>query len=264
MPVRATSPAGAPCWADLQTSDTERSTAFYTGLFGWTAGEAAPEFGGYFMFMRDGVPVAGCMHSDDQAPVSDVWSVYLATDDVAKTLETAATHGGQVIVPAMPVGSSGTMGFVIDPSGAGIGLWQADDFHGFSVLAEPGAPAWFELMTRDFPAASAFYRDVFGWRTTVVGDTDEFRYSTLDDPAGSDGLAGMMDGSVVLPEGVPSYWSLYIAVEDADATAARAVDLGGSVVEPPTDTPYGRLGTLRDATGANIRIIAANEAMPAT
>jgi hypothetical protein len=263
MSVRATAPAGAPCWADLQTSDPELSIRFYTGLFGWVAGEAASEFGGYFMFLRDGVPVVGCMRSDSAAPVSDVWSLYLATDDVEKSLEGVAAHGGQVRVPAMPVGDSGTMAFAIDPSGAGIGLWQPGDFHGFSVLGEPGTPAWFELVTRDFPAAGGFYRDVFGWRTTVLSDTDDFRYRTLDDPSGAEGgLAGLMDGSRFLPEGVPSHWSLYLTVDDTDATAARAAELGGAVVEPPADTPFGRMAHLRDATGADFRIIAARAETP--
>ena len=50
-----------PCWADLWTSDVERSRAFYAELFGWEALPPSPEFGGYFMFARDGVPVAGGM-----------------------------------------------------------------------------------------------------------------------------------------------------------------------------------------------------------
>jgi predicted enzyme related to lactoylglutathione lyase len=46
------------------TSDTERSRAFYTKLFGWKAEEPAAEFGGYFNFTKDGIRVAGCMGSD--------------------------------------------------------------------------------------------------------------------------------------------------------------------------------------------------------
>ncbi|HUY46958.1 MAG TPA: hypothetical protein VMV92_14685 [Streptosporangiaceae bacterium] len=50
MPARQTAPAGAPCWVDLMTSDTDRSRAFYCELFGWAAEEPAAEFGGYFNF----------------------------------------------------------------------------------------------------------------------------------------------------------------------------------------------------------------------
>jgi predicted enzyme related to lactoylglutathione lyase len=262
VPLRAHAPAGAPCWADLQTSDTETSRAFYTGLFGWTAAEASSEFGGYFMFLRGGRPVAGCMPSDEAAPVADVWSIYLATDDVTKTLESAASHGGQVIVPAMPIADLGTMGFVVDASGAGIGLWQAGSFPGFVDLAEPGAPSWFELLTRDYAAAGAFYRDVFGWQTHQVSDTPELRYLTMTEPGTGDWLAGVMDAAG-LPEEVPSHWSLYIGVEDADDAATRVGQLGGSVVRPPEDTPHGRISEIADPSGARLKIVAGNEAMPA-
>ena len=52
---------GAPCWVDLWTSDVEGSRAFYAQLFGWEAMEPSEEFGGYFMFHRDGLPIAGGM-----------------------------------------------------------------------------------------------------------------------------------------------------------------------------------------------------------
>ena len=56
MTTRDSAPIGAPCWADLWTSDVEGSRRFYSELFGWEANEPSPEFGGYFMFTRNGVP----------------------------------------------------------------------------------------------------------------------------------------------------------------------------------------------------------------
>ena len=66
-----------------------------------------------------------------------------------------------------------------------------------------------------------------------------------------------MDGSAFLPEGVPAYWSIYFAVEDADAALAKITELGGSVVRPAEDTPYGRLAEAADPTGANFKLIQA-------
>ncbi len=51
------------------------------------------------------------------AGMPDVWSTYLATDDVKRTLDDAKTHGGQVILDAMPFADLGVMGFLSDPSG---------------------------------------------------------------------------------------------------------------------------------------------------
>ena len=261
MPTRDTAPIGAPCWVDLMTSDTERSRAFYGQLFGWTAEEPAEEFGGYFNFTKDGVPVAGCMASQAGSGMPDVWSVYLATDDAGKTLDAALAGGGQVHVDAMAVGDLGTMALVGDPGGAGIGVWQPGLHQGFAVLGDPGTPTWFELHTRDYQVAVDFYRNVFRWDTHVVSDTPEFRYTTLRH--GEGWLAGIMDASGFLPEGVPAHWSVYFGVEDTDAALAKIVDLGGSILMAAEDTPYGRLATAADPTGAQFELVAPNAAMPA-
>ena len=261
MPTRETAPIGAPCWVDLMTSDTGRTRAFYCDLFGWVAEDPDEEHGGYFNFTKDGVRVAGCMANQPGSGVPDVWSVHLATDDAAKTVEAAVANGGQVHVQPMAVGDLGTMAFVGDSGGAGIGVWQPGLHKGFGVYGETGTPAWFELLTLDYDAAVGFYRNVFRWDTHVTGDTPEFRYTTLVD--GETWLAGIMDASGFLPDGVPAHWSVYFGVEDTDATLARLVDLGGSVLQPAEDTPYGRLAAAADPTGARFKLVAPNEAMPA-
>jgi predicted enzyme related to lactoylglutathione lyase len=243
------------------TSDTDRSRAFYTELFGWTAEEPAEEFGGYFNFQKDGVRIAGCMGNRPDSGMPDLWSVYLTTDDAAKTVETARANGGQVYVEPMAVADLGTMAVIADPAGAGIGMWQPGSHKGFGVFGESGTPSWFELFTTDYGTAVAFYREVFRWNTQTVGDTDEFRYTTLVE--GDAQLAGIMDASAFLPSGVPSHWSVYFGVDDADAALAKIAELGGTVVIPAEDTPYGRLATAADPTGARFKLVAPNEAMPA-
>ncbi|HEY3485306.1 MAG TPA: VOC family protein [Ilumatobacteraceae bacterium] len=253
MPTRDDAPLGAPCWVDLMTSDQAGARAFYGELFGWTSEEPNQDFGGYTNFSKDGVLVAGCFPSmGDGMP--DVWSVYLATDDAAKTVERAEAAGGTVISGAMAVADLGTMAVLADPSGAVIGTWQPGIHRGFGVIGEPGAPAWFELHTRDHRAAVEFYRTVFDWDAHLVADTDEFRYTTLGE--GDEALAGVMDARNFLPEGVPSHWTVYFQVDDADATLERIVALGGAVVMPAEDTPYGRLAVAGDPTGAQFRLLA--------
>jgi hypothetical protein len=235
------------------TSDRDRSAAFYGELFGWTVVDPGPEYGGYVNFHKDGVPVAGAMHNTPEMETPDVWSVYLRTDDAEKTVETAVANGGQVIVPAMPILDLGSMAMVTDAGGAAVGLWQPGEHTGFGVVAEPNAPGWFELFTRDHAASVAFYRDVFGWEPHSVADTDEFRYTTL--LADERAAAGIMDASGFLPEGVPAHWSVYFQVADTDAALARATELGGAVVVPAEDTPYGRLATATDPTGATFKLV---------
>jgi len=253
MPTRDTAPIGAPCWVDLTTSDTDGSQTFYRQLFGWTADEPDVALGGYVNFRKDGVRVAGCT-ANQPGSGPDTWSVYLATDDARKTVAAAAANGGRTLVEAAEVGDLGTMAIVSDPGGGVIGMWQPGTFHGFGVLGEPGTPGWFEVHTPDYDRAVAFYRDVFRWDTHVANDTPELRYTTLGE--GYDAQAGIMDASAFLPAGSPARWTVYFMVADADATLARIVELGGSVVAPAEDTPYGRLATGADTTGAEFRLLA--------
>ena len=254
MPTRTSAPVGSPCWADLWTSDVDGSRRFYSELLGWEAQEPSPEFGGYFMFTRAGVPVAGGMGDMRDMRADDRWKIYLTTDDVAKTIAAAEAEGAQVLTPAMPVADLGTQAVLVDPTGANIGAWQPGTFPGFTVLNEHGAPGWFELHTGDHASAVAFYRSVFHWDTNVQGDTDEFRYTTMRDPNGEGELAGIMDSSAFLPAGMPASWAIYFDVDDIDASIAKLSELGGSVVMAAQDTPYGRIATVSDPAGAEFRL----------
>ncbi|HEV3280499.1 MAG TPA: VOC family protein [Acidimicrobiales bacterium] len=254
MSERDTSSQGAPCWVDLFTSDPDKSTAFYGELFGWTAAEPSGEHGGYINLSKDGKLVAGCMQNDGESGTPDAWTTYLATPDAQATVEAATAHGGQVVVPALEVGNLGTMAVMIDPGNAAIGAWRAGEHQGFGIANQPGAPAWFELQTRDYDASVAFYRDVFQWDIHVEADTPEFRYTTFRE--GDAALAGIMDASGFLPEGTPASWGVYFSTDDADKTLAQVGELGGSIVMPAEDTPYGRLATATDPTGAVFKIVA--------
>jgi predicted enzyme related to lactoylglutathione lyase len=246
--------AGAPCWIDLFSTDTDRATAFYGEILGWRAEPPREGFGGYFTFTKDGKHVAGCMKNDGTQGMPDVWTVYLTTDDVERTAKAATQHGGQVHMPPMQVGENGRFAMIGDPGGAGIGAWQPNTMKGFEVRDEVGTPTWFELLTGEYDASVAFYRDAFGWDPHTMSDTPEFRYTTLGDGDGR--LAGIMDASAFLPEGSPAGWSVYFRVDDVDGALATTTRLRGTVVEPAHDTPYGRLAQAADPTGALFKLVA--------
>jgi uncharacterized protein len=252
MPARQEQ-VGTPCWIDLMSSDAQQATKFYTELFGWTAEVSDdPQYGGYTIMSKGDATVAGLGQAPEGAPFANVWSTYLQTDDIDKTSTAAAEAGGQVMMPAMKVGDQGGMAVLADPSGAAVGLWQPEQHRGFGRIGEAGTPVWHELMSRNYESALAFYAQVFGWTLTPLDDSGDFRYSTAS--LGGDPFAGVMDAATALPDGVPSFWQVYIGVDDVDAAIAKVKDLGGALLRDPQDTPYGRMAGVADPLGAAFQL----------
>jgi len=108
---------------------------------------------------------------------------------------------------------------------------------------------WYELMTTDVDAASAFYGSVVGWKAEDM-PMSGMTYTLLK----ADGaLAG---GMMPLPQdacdmGVPPCWTGYVHVDDVDGDAARVTSLGGRMHKPPQDIPkVGRFAVVSDPLGA--------------
>ncbi len=258
MPKVASIPMGAPIWMDLSTSDPDRAKTFYSQLFGWNATDMGEEFGHYIMLNKGDAAIAGMMKKGDEMPgMPDAWMVYLAVADASATAEAVKAAGGQIMFDAMDVGDQGVMAMVTDPSGAAVGLWQPKSQRGFDLFGEHGAPAWHELHTRDVDAASTFYGDVFGVEVADMEMDGGPRYKTIK--IDGEDQAGIMDAGSFLPEGVPSHWTVYYGVDDTDSAIAKARDLGGSVLSPAEDTPFGRMATLSDPMGATFNVISVGE-----
>jgi len=245
-------PAGTPCWIELFTTDPDAAATFYRDLFGWEQQTTGEEFGGYRNFLLGDAMLAGCMTNTTPEAVANVWVVYLASSDAAATVAAAKARGMHVAVEAMAVGELGTMAMVSDPGGAMVGIWQSASHLGIGVLAEPNTPGWFDLHTKDYDPVIEYYRDLFGWDAHTAADEPGFRYTTYG--ADDHQRAGIMDATAFLPDEVPSHWVVYVTVADADAAVSRTVELGGSVIAAAEDTPYGRIATLADSTGAQFRV----------
>ena len=247
MPERDSYPAGEPAWTDLTTTDVPAAGTFYATIFGWRAEPVEdPAAGGYTMLTLDGRQVGAMAPAMPQDPGPPRWAVYVASDDLEKTLETARTAGGTPLMPPLDIPGAGRMAMVADPAGAVIALWQAGDHKGAQVVDEPGALTWVELTTADVGAARTFYPAVFGWGVDDAGG-DEYTEFTF----GGKSVAGMMPKPPDMPAEVPSFWMPYFQ-GDPDRVAGEVAALGGSVVAPPADVPGsgGRYAVVADPQGA--------------
>ena len=253
MPARGEVPDGAPIWFDLATPDLDRSVAFYTALFGWEHTSYGPEFGNYGQFSKNGQVIAGIgpLMYPEQAPV---WGVYLRTSDADATAAKVTAAGGQVPYGPDDVAGQGRFLNAVDPAGAEIGFWQPQGMDGFALVAEHGAPAWFETWTNDYDKAVRFYADAAGWPVSTLSDTPEFRYTTYGE--GRDACAGIYDATAELAKnGGTSGWAVYLGADDVDALAAKARELGGNAPGEPVDTPYGRRIGVADPHGTWFQLI---------
>ncbi|MBB5750545.1 VOC family protein [Micrococcus sp. TA1] len=251
---------GSPVWVDLTVPDLAEVKPFYEIIFGWRFDDYGEEFGHYHMITNGGAHVGGAMsQSGDGSGQPAAWSVYLKSDDITRSLADTAAAGGNVLVPAMPVGDLGQMGVVTTPGGEVLGIWQNGTFGGFTMTRTVGSPVWFEVMSLDFDADAEYYRSVWGWEPTLLAmdgaESGAQRTRYANNRPGEAATAGLCEADPSwFPEGTPSYWRAYFIVENADEAARTITSLGGSVLDGPMDTPFGRLATVADPAGATFQI----------
>jgi predicted enzyme related to lactoylglutathione lyase len=118
--------------------------------------------------------------------------------------------------------------------------------------AKNGQFVWYEHVTKDPKAAIAFYSDVIGWQTQPFGEGGDYTMWV--------GSQGPLGGVIGLPEqaakmGAPPHWMGHVQVENVDASAALAKELGGQVHHGPEDIPtVGRFAVIADRQGAFLSI----------
>ncbi len=114
----------------------------------------------------------------------------------------------------------------------------------------PGTFCWVDLSTTDQSAAKSFYSALFGWtaQDNPVGDGVAYSMMTVE---GKPVAAIAPQPQSQRDAGVPALWNSYVSVADADATAARAQELGANVHVGPFDVmQVGRMAVIQDPQGA--------------
>jgi len=256
---------GVPCWVDTAQPDPEAALAFYGGLFGWEFEDVMPAGAPqpYFMARLRGGDVAAVA----AAPEGDsaTWNAYVWVADAEETAAAVRDAGGSVLVEPYDTGEWGRMAMFADPAGAAFGVWEPRSQRGAAIVNEHGSVNFNDLHTRDVDGAKAFYGAVFGWDLLDTGGFSMWALPGYGDfleqrnPGTRENMAAagaperfedVVATVVPIEDDSPPRWGLTFAVDDADAIAARATELGGRVLLPPMEAPWTRLTIITDPQGA--------------
>jgi len=115
-----------------------------------------------------------------------------------------------------------------------------------------GTFLWNELAAKDPAKSGKFYADLLGWETTEIPMPDG-AYTIFK--SGGNDSGGMYK---IMPDHgpMPQAWMSYVAVDDVDAAAAKAKELGGSILAEPFDVPNtGRICIISDPDGATLGLM---------
>ncbi len=246
---------GTFCWVELGTTDSAAAKTFYTQLFGWEY-EDHPMGPGmvYTMLKLNGKDLGALYELMPEMKAQGVppnWLSYVSVNNADETAEKAKATGATLLKEPFDVMTEGRMAVVQDPTGAVFALWQAQNHPGSAVRMVSGSVCWNELATHDTQKAGEFYSNVLGWSREAFPGPIE--YTIFKN--GEEGIGGMYK---ITPEmgSVPPHWLVYFAVDDCDAKAAEATELGATVMMPPDNIPgVGRFAILNDPQGAVFAII---------
>ena len=261
---------GVPCWIDTSQPDPEAALAFYGGLFGWDFEDAMPPGspGKYFFARLRGSDVAAVGSQPEGGPPMAVWNTYIWVESADEAASKVQAAGGRVLTEPFDVMAAGRMAVFTDPEGAAFCVWQAKEHKGARIVNEPGSLNFNGLNTRDPEGAKSFYGSVFGWQTLGLGSAEMWRLPGYGDflersdpelrrrmaesgaPDGFEDVVATLNPIAGDQPDVPPHWSVTFAVDDADATAERAAELGGQVIVPPFDAPWVRMTVITDPQGA--------------
>jgi predicted enzyme related to lactoylglutathione lyase len=271
MPIRDRYPAGVPCWVDTSQADPAAGAEFYGSLFGWTLEDKMPpQAPGHFFeaSLNGGGRVAAVSSKDQPGPTT--WMTYIAVDDADEVAQRVRANGGTVAVEPLDINDAGRMAVCADPEGARFALWQAGRNIGAELVNVPGSWNFSALNTGDLEAAKRFYGAVFSWEfavldygTTMVMVPGYADYLESIDPGvkqrhveggAPPGFSDCVAWFDTLKGEGPANWSVTFTVEDADASAARTTELGGTVLAEPFDVPWQRITVIRDPQGATLTL----------
>ena len=261
MSERDRYPAGVPCWVDTTQPDVDAATAFYSELFGWELagpGEMPGDPPGRYYVARAGDGEVAGVASCPPGQAGAAWNTYVSVEDVDAAVRHATAAGATVVAEPFDAPPAGRAAVLTDPVGATFCLWQPAARQGAERVNEPGAWAMSMLVCTDPERAAAFYGETFGWTTEAFGPATLLRLPGYEGGEPGQPVSREVIAVLAPPAAGPPHWSVNFWVDDADASAARAAELGGATVGA-SDEPM-RTVALTDPQGAPFSVTTAPSA----
>ena len=237
-------------WFEHASGDVRKARDFYESLFGWHT-EAVPMGDSrYSMILNNNHGIGGYTSTEPGEPSR--WMAYLSVADVDAAYVAAVGAGAKSLCGPVDFGAVGRGAHLADPTGATFWLWKSTQGDRPDAVQTPaGDWYWNELWTPDEACALNFYERLCGYADDAM-DMGEFGlYHVLKkDGVPRAGLTRSVDPAA------QALWLPYVAVDDCDATAAKARALGAQVVSEPADVPgIGRFAVLVDPLGAPVAVM---------
>jgi hypothetical protein len=244
---------GVPAWVDTWQPDASAAGRFYGELFGWEVLDPPPSDGDHRRYVMCRLRGIGEPMSKGAVPA---WTVYVQVESADAAAAHVVAAGGRVVAEPFDSLEGGRIAIVADPVGAIFGIWQPGEHEGAQLVNEPSAWSISVLVSPDPERAKPFYREVFGWDSEEFGPPggglSVFRLPGFvggepQQPVARDVVAAMIQAH---GEDQTPAWAVDFWVGDAEAAAAKVVELGGAVLTGPYDTPNGKQAVVADPAGA--------------
>ncbi|MGA6986963.1 MAG: VOC family protein [Terriglobales bacterium] len=244
-------PAGSFCWIELHTADQPAAKTFYNALFGWEAHDSpmgANDFYTEFKLQGREAAAACTLRPEERSHgVPPHWMIYITVGNADAAAAKAQQLGGKILAPAFDVMDAGRMAVIQDPTGANFCVWQAKKNAGIGIARVHGTLCWADLSTSEAKPAADFYSGLFGWQI-IADPKDPSGYLHIKN--GEHFIGGVPPASHRQP-GVPPHWMAYFQVDDVDASASKAKQMGANLYLPPKSMEgVGRLSVIADPQGA--------------
>lgn len=244
---------GTPCWVELATPDQTTAIRFYSALFGWQCTtNPDPATGWYTIASLADRHVAGLYQQSTYAPA---WTVYLCVHNTRTAAERVLQLGGRITLGPADIPGRGSILHLIDASGTPVELWQLAPSWQFATH-QPGTFTGADLNTHNAATTDRFYWLLFDFQQFQIGDGFSYDYAEWR-LAGVPVLYRYVMGAEYPPD-TPGHWVVYFNVAagyGVDECVRRTEALGGRVAVAPYNSPFGRLATIIDPTGASFSII---------